>query len=151
MLTLSTNDDALYLMKNLRAADIDELAASGQSPATALLDGLYLSQPCFTAYDKAGNPALMMGVVPGEGMVGYVWLLGTDSIETEATRFLRASKPLLNELHKIRPALINMVHAENHVHIRWLRWLGFSFVAQRTFNNHQFYEIARLYHPCAPP
>ena len=145
----ATRRDIEYLAENLRDEDVAELAASGvYSPMFALEIGFTFSSPhSFIIDDKHGNPGLILGVVPGEDeFTGYVWLVGTEQIQKESVRFLRSSSPILQQIHEIAPLLTNYVWAGNTVHIRWLRWLGFIFISQRTFpqTNETFYEFMRL-------
>ncbi|GHV58467.1 hypothetical protein FACS189460_6000 [Deltaproteobacteria bacterium] len=63
--------------------------------------------------------------------VGAPWLLGSDLLERpEVSReFIRQSRPHLAELEPGFRKLHNLVHAENKLAIRWLKWLGFSLAA----------------------
>ena len=79
-------------------------------------------------------------------------LLGTDAmlddLQDQRT-FLRQSKEVLRELHHQFILLFNEVDARNTVHIRWLRWMGFTFVRYRPnygTEGRPFYEFCKVSH-----
>lgn len=147
---LAEPDDVPVLAATLRDADRDEvLAASGRTPLEALTDGLRWSSPAYTLVDGEGTPIAMLGVVPLDDLAGSVWLLGTDGIQKESIRFLRGSRLGLQKLHEVRPVLTNAVDARNTLHIRWLQWLGFTFLAEVRGagpGGLPFYEFVRVSH-----
>lgn len=120
--------DAVVLAPNLRAADkaeCDALLGPGHVGA-ALLESIVGSSQA-TAIEEDGEPIGVFGVSPhGVPNVGTVWLVGTDRLPLHKGPLLRQCKADLEKLHQIYPALTNVVHAENEVHIRFLRWLGFK-------------------------
>lgn len=120
--------DASYLAPKLRQADIDELAAlRGIEPEAALTEGYYVSTACFSITSREKTIA-MFGVAPSADQIGCVWMLGSDEILEHRSWFLRSfSRPWLDRLHQFYPTLFNYVDKRNTVHIRWLKWLGFSF------------------------
>lgn len=75
----------------------------------------------------------MWGVVDqGEG-VGRIWLLATDELVNDkqnALQFLRQAKPRLAEMLQRYEVLFNYADARNTVHVKWLRWMGFTFIAK---------------------
>ncbi|ARO29951.1 hypothetical protein NXC14_CH02002 [Rhizobium sp. NXC14] len=145
----SLPEDVTYLAPRLREADLRELQAAGSAGAEqSLQDGLRLSKDCITIINEDDKPVAMFGVCPSSEIdVGYVWLLGSDEIKQNKTRFLRHSKRWLETLHQDFPVLTNFVDQRNTVHLLWLRWLGFKFL--RTVNamgpgNLPFYEFVRI-------
>jgi hypothetical protein len=146
---LSRPEDVTYLAPRLRDADRQELLAAGaSSPEQSLQEGLKLSKSCVSIVDDQDNAVAMFGVCPSpdEG-VGFIWLLGSDDIKQNKTRFLRRSKQWIETFHQEFPVLTNFVDQRNEVHLLWLRWLGFKFL--RTVNapgpgNLPFYEFARI-------
>jgi len=135
----------------LREADRREIAAmSGEACVDALMRGLE-GDVCLTALTGEGNPMLMFGVAPSPHPgAGYVWLLGTDQIKRYVRVFLDLAPAYIDSLHDIYPLLHNYVDARNEVHIRWLRWLGCTFiqthdrmgVQERPF--HEFVRIRKI-------
>lgn len=145
----STMEDVEYLSKNLRVEDVEEVEAIGQTPFDALALGYRHSTICLTLVDpKTGLPAGMVGVAPSPQIsdMGIIWLLGTPAIEQNTTAFLRGSKKVMQDIFKQVPykAYYNYTHANNLVHHRWLKWLGFVFLRKVMFGNHPFYEVIKL-------
>lgn len=145
---LSTAEDVTALAPRLRPADVQELLAAGSPSALAALQsGLDLSRPCLSIVDDQDRVVTMFGVVPsGDPLVGFVWLLSSDALDHHKIKFLRHSREWLTHLHSHHPVLANMVDARNTVHIKWLQWLGFTFVAERLVGGHLFFEFVRLQH-----
>ncbi|MBY3320706.1 MULTISPECIES: phage protein Gp13 family protein [Rhizobium] len=145
----SRPEDVTYLAPRLREADRQELLAAGApGPEQSLRDGLMLSKNCISVVDDEDRAVAMFGVCPSpvEGL-GYIWLLGSDDIKQNKTRFLRRSKQWVDTFHQDFTVLTNYVDQRNEVHITWLRWLGFKFL--RIVNapgpgNLPFYEFARI-------
>jgi hypothetical protein len=129
--------DIPAVAKYMRAADVAEVkAGSGSTPEEVLLYSFMMGRPCETwvAYD--GEPVAMWGVVPDGRYpeAGRVWLLGTDRMVTEGAvrmRLLRQAKQEVERVGRLYDVLWNYVDARNQVHINWLRWMGFTFIAER--------------------
>ena len=65
--------------------------------------------------------------------------------------FLHTSRILVEEWQKRFPILQNFIDARNVTHIRWLRWLDFTFISRREQHGPfglPFYEFVRIV-PCA--
>ena len=126
--------DIPVVAANMRQADRDEVAVGdNKTPEGALLSGLFTSKPCMTICSPEGTPVGMYGVVPQGGGVGAVWLLGTDELVQRkdiCLRFLREVKGHVASLFDRYDLLWNCVDANNKVHIRWIRWVGFTFIAE---------------------
>lgn len=93
----------------------------------------------------------MFGCVPVDETSGSVWLLGSDDLTQPPLRkqFLAEGRVWLNQLHAFRPLLFNFVDARNTVHIRWLRWMGFTFLRlhpEYGVERRPFWEFARLHY-----
>lgn len=119
-----------HVAPRLRPADLEEIAAAGSDPVSALSSGLDSGGVCLTGLSpETGEPALMFGVAQSPvGIVGHIWLLGTPVIEKHPTVFLRESRKWLEAFHSEWPVLTNAVYAKNTLHTRWLEWLGFTLV-----------------------
>ncbi len=147
----SRPEDIAYLAPRLREADLRELVAAGvPSGEQALRDGFENSRYCVSVVNDEDRAVAMFGCGRfTEDDVGYIWLLGSDEIQTNKTRFLRRSKHWVETFHQDFTILTNFVDQRNTVHIAWLRWLGFSIL--RTVNmagpgSLPFYEFARIAH-----
>ena len=135
---------------NMRQEDLNEIQAMGvPDPHEALRKGMVHSKPeCYTASVK-GVPIAMFGVVPfdDDPKFGSIWLLGTDRIKTEVPiSFLKKSRKVLPTLIEPYEMVCNVVDKRNEVHIKWIKWLGFSFIRETICGpeNRPFYEFARL-------
>lgn len=143
--------DVYDMHSRLRVADRQEVeAATGRTPFESLMDGLEFSKPCLTV-QKAGRAEIMFGVVPlpmGRSVrVGAVWMLGTDELHAFSRTFLRESQRWLVAISRDYDLLTNVIDARNDAHIRWLRWLGFSFIQRFETGGAAgipFYQFVRL-------
>lgn len=126
--------DIPLISANMREEDVEEVkAASGLSPREALLWSLLHAKPCMTICLADHTPAAMWGVTPVDEMMGKIWLLGTDDLVKDypvRRWFLRESRDQIDGLLSFYPVLGNCVDARNKVHIRWLQWMGFTFIAE---------------------
>jgi hypothetical protein len=83
--------------------------------------------------------------------VGQVWMVATDQLLDHQKEFLRYTHSFIDKLHDHYPLLFNWVDARNTVHLKWLKWSGFTFI-----NYHEkwgplglpFYTFVRI-RPCA--
>ncbi len=131
----SRASDIPLVADNMRQADIEELrAGDGATPREALLYCLLHGRPCMTICKGDDTPVAMWGVVPAGHPVGRVWMLGTDELVQNSRlrlRFLREVKQHFSVLDRQYAVLWNCVDARNTVHVRWIKWMGFTFIAQR--------------------
>ena len=148
----STLPHVYHVANNMRKADIEELTAVGNvSPETALMSGYLESKPyCYTGM-KDGTPFTMFGVVPmdRELKTGSIWLLATNDLTNDVPiSFLRQSRKFLPTLLEPYDMVFNCVYEQNTVHIKWIQWLGFTFIRRVTLGpyNKTFLEFARLNH-----
>ena len=143
----ATMDDLYHVSNNMRDADIAEVyASSGRYPWEALLRGFKVSTLC-KAIVVDDVPIAIYGASETSKDVAAVWMLGTDDIIKYARPWLRQSKEAMDELHDVYPMLYSFVDARNEVHIKWLRWVGYTFVAEHKNYGHgqlPFYEIVRI-------
>ena len=140
---ISQYEDISKLANNLRFEDKQEiLANSGQLPYYALLRGYVHSEVCFTIIDKENIPVGMFGV----GKEGTIWLLATNDIHRIRFSFLRESRKVIDFLNQKYPLLWNYVDCRNELHIRWLKWCGFSFLRKIPNGKLQqpFYEFIKI-------
>ena len=138
---LSYEADIEDLEGRLRAADLVELKAHRVSARDALRLGLVESKPCYSI-EHEGRCVSMFGVTPDpiDPTTGYVWLLGSDDIQDISRQFLRESRSWLDHIGSHYELLTNVVHEDNHLHHKWLRFLGFHFIRREK----PFIEFARI-------
>lgn len=139
----SRGDIEAILADGLREADLRELESLGITPRESLERGFDLSAPAMTVLVD-GRPAGMFGVAPDPRFpqAGIIWFLGTDRLLGISRQFLRESQDWLSFLTGKYQVLANAVHEDNELHIKWLKWLGFTFLARRG----PFIEFVRLSH-----
>jgi hypothetical protein len=148
---LATPDDAADVASRLREADKQEgWAALGVDPA------LYLATGCdydrtWVIFNAEGENVALAGVSPmDEPDLGQVWMVATDQLLNHQKEFLKHTRAFIDILHEDYPILFNWVDARNEVHIKWLKWCGFTFI-----NRHEkwgpygipFYTFIRI-KPC---
>jgi hypothetical protein len=150
---LATVHDIKPVAAAMREEDKAEvMAGCGQSPDHALLFCYFKGSPCMTMVGRSGRPVGMWGVVDqGEG-VGRIWLLATDELvedKQNSIQFLRQAKPWLAQMFQRYEVLFNCADARNQVHIKWLRWMGFTFIAEHpNYGNEgrSFLEFVKVRH-----
>jgi len=141
----STQEDVDYLCNNLRPEDKQEVIASHGSTKEALQTGLDLSDECWTFLVKDTEEiAGIYGVAKLDDMVACVWLLTTPAVEKIWITFLRETKRLTKELNKKYSILTNSVDAEYTVAIKWLKFLGFTFINKHNHWGKPFLEFVRI-------
>ena len=129
--------DIAVVAKKMRAEDVAEVqASSGSTPQEVLLYCFMMGSPCETVAAPDGEPVAMWGVVPDGRYpeAGRVWLLGTDRLVADSrvkVGFLRQAKQEVERMGRLYDVLWNYVDARNQVHINWLQWMGFTFIAER--------------------
>jgi hypothetical protein len=112
----------------LRPGDARELAALGiADPAGRLAESIQRSL-WSNAYVIDGEVAALVGlaartVLSGEGIP---WLITGRPVDGHKKLFLRETRAGVERMRATFPVLRNIVHAEYHQTVRWLRWLGFE-------------------------
>ncbi len=138
--------DAAALTPRLRVEDIHEIeAATGEEPLAAVERCCAASDPC-CAITTDDRVIALFGVVPDGPDKGIVWLVGSDEIASRPFTFARASRVWVDRLHERYQILWNYADARNEVHLRWLRFCGFTIhrrVDQHGAGRRPFYEFSR--------
>lgn len=136
----SIKKDIHYIAKRLRKEDKRELKAAGtQSIVRLLKEGLHTSRPCLTLLTPDDIPCGLLGVVPVTFFYGRIWMLCTDKLPEYPIHVLKHSREWVNNLNLIYPIIGNAVDLRNEVHIKWLKWCGFTFLNKyQTCNNTVF-------------
>ena len=141
----ATEADALSLADRLRAADLKEIEAQGGTARESLLRGVRSPDPTYVAVDSEDTPHIIFGTAPSHTPVlGFVWMMATPAIRRCWVRLLRETPQWIDLMAEPYEALANAVHADNSVHIRWLKWAGFVFLRKINLSGEDFYEFARL-------
>lgn len=125
-------EDIPALAPHLRKEDRDELWAMNEcTPLKGLQDGFRLSDECWSI-EWNGKVIGMFGVAPLEPEVGAVWLLASDDLPKIRWEFLKKTRPWVAHFLTKYPLLTNMVDARNEVHLKWIKWAGFTIVGEAT-------------------
>jgi hypothetical protein len=126
----ASTDDCKALAPRLRAPDLAEMRAlfGEEDPVNVLVAGCANSAPCYAVTGETGDVLAIFGVVPSPEHqdVGAVWLLGAPGLVQRRITFLRGSRSWLKVLQRRYRVLGNVVDQRNHVHLAWLRWMGFE-------------------------
>ena len=116
-----------------------ELAASLDEPARGLIEKYYEAEPeeglrnsfklsvlCWTILIN-GKVAGMFGCTEE----GVAWLTTSPDINDKtAIRFVRQSKPYIEQMRKHCGGLMGYVHKDNQQLIKWLEWSGFEIIGR---------------------
>lgn len=148
-LTPTTVEDIDYIAPKLRKADQQECqAATGKLPLDVLYTSLSMGDITLTLVAPNGERVGLCGVAPSPfENSGVVWMVATDAIMNHQTTFLRNSKAAIQYLSDDYAVLFNCVDARNTVHMRWLKWMGFTFIKRHERYGHEqrpFYEFLRI-------
>ena len=142
-------EDCAILAPKMRQKDAQEVWHScGESPLGALETSFNLSAvgEVNTIIADDGEVIGMFGVVSHPNGVGTPWLLASDRLPEVAREFVPQSKKWVENMLEKHDVLYNYVFAENTISIRWLKWLGFSFIKKEEnfgANPAPFYEFAK--------
>lgn len=123
--------DEVYISTCLRHADRQELSAlSDRDPAEILREGAMISSPSCTIVGNSGLGAGMFGVLDEGGGSGRLWMLGTDELVSKQMRrqFIVEGPMYFRGVERMYKVLHNHIDERNTTHIKWLRWLGFTFI-----------------------
>lgn len=147
----SSVSHAIQLAPLLRPEDVREVRSLGRDPEAALIEGV-LGTRCLTVMDDQ-TPLGMFGVnnIPSQPQFGAIWLLAAEGLFQKARyRFIRESRSWLEYLESGYTATLNIADVRNEAHLRWLRWLGYTFLAKLPLGiNGEIYQ--EFIKPCVNP
>lgn len=130
-ITKATSDHAKYLQDHLRLTDVRECMIHSATPWRALHYPLQRKDAITWTGIYKDVPVCMFGVVPISTEDGFksgsIWLLGTDTLEKEAKKFLRISRQMFEYIEADWDVLENVVPIDHQKTLNWLNWLGFLF------------------------
>ena len=117
-----------YVEDNMR--EIDKLECremSGNSPIDALNKGIELSQyATVVVIDNEPCAVVGLSIVSAVNGLGVPWLLATESAVRNKRVFVNNAKQGVDDMRTVCPNLVNYVHEDNKLSIRWLKWMGFT-------------------------
>ncbi|MBX6334126.1 hypothetical protein IRY61_02160 [Candidatus Saccharibacteria bacterium] len=144
----ATVSDVESLAPRLREADLLEIRAAGsETPLEVLMEGLESPDGCWVAVTEDDDiPHVIFGTAPSPvPFLGFVWMMASDEVRTHWFQILRETRPWVARLGEKYEALTNVVHAKNTLHIRWIKWAGFTFLRELEINGESFYEFVKLF------
>lgn len=113
----------------MRERDIAEVRAGWQMrPYDAIRKALgasYYARVCLYGLE----PLAIYGLAPLSGGASQVWVFGTAWIDRHPIAFARASRRALNEIYRHASCVTNLIDLGDEPAVRWLTWLGGSYVA----------------------
>ena len=126
----ATLQDIEDIAGRLREADVKEIYAStGMAPLECLKDSWRHPSLGVWVGTKDDRPEIIFGVTHSACKdIGVPWMVCTDTLKESPMTFMRQCKDWVSMFSKVFPVLTNCVHAENKLHIKWLKWCGFEFV-----------------------
>jgi hypothetical protein len=132
---------ALEVGENLRQDDIREVEQTlGLYAPVAVLQSYYSSAVSVYFHDAHGKAAGVAGVTPENA----IWMLCTPVIQTKPHKFVREAKRWLDSLPN--PYVYNHADMRNEVHIKLLKFMGFTFVNYYVINGVPLISFIK---PCA--
>lgn len=155
-----TTNSLEHIAFNMRKADRVECdaAAGVQLPEVHIENSVGVSDLTYIINTPHDEPMAVCGIVYSEQpRYAVVWMMGTDQIRHHYRFFVRNSKESLASLMDSLEldVLFNFTHIDNHVHHRWLGWLGARFYDARPYgvNGEQFipFTINRKGVECVNP
>lgn len=130
---LATDAHARLVAAQMRARDQAEIQAGWNlSPQAAIQVALWDSPRYARTMFYGLEPLAIFGLANLSilGSSAQVWCFGTTAIDRHPLVFARASKRALIELHSYAPILTNLVDASDESALRWLAFLGATYVLQ---------------------
>lgn len=121
----------------MRQEDREEVFhASGGTPLSALTRGLSTSHTCHTI-EWNNKVVAIFGVGGVLGSWGSPWMLGTEDLR-RCWSLLRECREILEGYLEDYKHLANACWSKNDVHIKWIKWLGFTFEGSDIRNGETF-------------
>lgn len=133
---LANNKDIKDVVSRLRSCDTEECwAMFGMDPAS-FFDRFADYKNTYVIFNSEGINVALAGVTPLDNQTGMIWMVATDDLERHSMEFLKYSRAFIKEVGGHYQILFNWVHAKNEVHLKWLRWCGFTFI-----NRHERFGV----------
>lgn len=146
--TNANMDDIQSLIEQIRPEDRQEIEdISGHSVEENFQFALRFGEPCLALRTLNDNDLVgILTVCPTGNRCGVIAMSGTVLLEKNEKAFLRGSRDVLKYLDQSYDLLYNVCDARNSTHHKWLKWLGFKFLALKNYGhaNVPVYEFARL-------
>ena len=145
----ATLDDCYELAPKLRKEDIKEIKANANlQPKDALIQGFQFSEIPLVIANEKDEVVSMFGCCPiANNPSALIWLLASDGLKDISIPFLKQCRGVTDIFQKRYPILYNFVDERNTLHIKWLKWCGFTFINKHErfgYEQIPFYEFIRI-------
>ena len=147
---VATLEDCYTLATKLRKEDKEEIKANANiQPKEALIQSFRLSELPLAIVNDKNEVVSMFGCCrTANSSCAVVWLLASDDLKNDIPfRFLKHCREVTNIFQKRYQVLFNFVDARNTLHIKWLKWCGFTFINKHYnygYEKRLFYEFIRI-------
>ncbi len=145
---LAEPDDVVDVVSRLRPVDVEEcVAMQGFTPKEFFQLMGYDGDNTYVIYNAEGVNVALAGIVPHAPNMAQIWMIATPDLENHGIEFLRYTRAFITEITQGYNLLFNWVLATNEVHIKWLKWCGFTFLKKHeTFGaaGVPFYSFVRI-------
>src|SRR6056300_1694037 len=130
---LATDEDVFDVVSRLRPCDVEECVAfTGLTPLEYISRVGYDPDNTYVIFNADGDNVALGGVSHTDDQCALIWLIATPLIENHSIEFLKYSRAFIKEITQGIPLVYNWVYAKNDVHIKWLKWCGFTFIKEHT-------------------
>lgn len=119
--------DGEALAPRLREVDKIEISAVSNEKHSKLLEDAIEANAYTYAIMFKDRPVALLGLTPYNINTSMIWMVGSEEIVPIQIPFLRNSLKWVKAFHELYPVLFNFVSVQNELHIKWLKWLGFTF------------------------
>lgn len=142
-------EDVDWIATHLREEDEMEVrAATGDDPVAVLHRSYLLSAECHSVFLRGSEvPCALFGVVRNEapGEPGVAWMLCTPEVTEGIREVLVEAERWVEGLAETYSGLQALAWANNYLHVRWCRYLGFVELGRVTINGEQFIHIYKAF------
>ena len=143
---LATRDEVKDVAANLRKEDFQEgLALRGIDIRPWMVEN-YNPGCTYVMKNSAGDNVGLCGVDDVGNLEGLIWMVATPKLLDHQIEFLRHGRLWIEEATRPYKVVGNIVHAKNEVHLKWLKWCGFTFLRKIQAGpfKEDFYEFLKV-------
>ena len=117
-----------YIADHMRDEDVAEVWASNNHTPWESIDVSMSMTDWAVVIEANGIPLAVLGLRRANMLTGsgVPWLLSSEDALDHKRSFLELTGPVIQEMLDKCPRLVNYVHVENKLSVRWLKWLGFK-------------------------
>ena len=124
---LANEEDVKDVASRLRKEDVIEGLAQKGYDIRPWLVSQFTPGNTYVIFNSEGVNVALAGCEHAGNYNGVVWMVATDDLLSHQMEFLKHSKRWIEEVCRPYKIVGNVVHAKNEVHLKWLKWCGFSF------------------------